>query len=100
MWQYYRDNPNDTIAESESFKCKIKMTGKTPAAANIKNAKIPFPLKYLSNFWRTVEILLIHCEINLILMWSEDCVIFSATGEIRFKITNAKLYFPFVSLSI
>ena len=76
LWQYYKDNPDDTIAESESFKCKIKMTRKTPAAGTIKDAKIVFPLKYLSNFWRTLEMLLIHCEINLILTCSEDCVIF------------------------
>ena len=42
---------------------------------------------------------LINCEINLILTWSEDCVISSATGATKFKITNTKLCVPAVTLS-
>ena len=34
LWQYYRDEPNDNLANSESFKFKVKITGKTPAADN------------------------------------------------------------------
>ena len=81
------------------FKYKIKVTGKTPAAGNTINVEIAVPLKYLSNFWRTLEILLINCEVNLILTWSKDCVISSATGETKFKITETKLYVPVVTLS-
>ena len=84
LWQYYRDDPNNNITQSESFKFKIKITGKTPAAGNTKDVEIAVPLKYLSNFWRTLEMLLINCEINLILTWSEDCPIFSATGDTKF----------------
>ena len=43
---------------------------------------------------------LINCEVNLILTWSEDCVISSATGENKFKTTDTKLYVPVVTLSI
>ena len=43
---------------------------------------------------------LINCKINLILIWSEDCVISSATGEKKFKITDTKIYVPVVTLSI
>ena len=50
LWQYYKDDPNDSIAQSESFKSKIKITGKTPAAGNKKDVEIIVPLKYLSNF--------------------------------------------------
>ena len=50
LWQYYKDDPNDNIAQSESFKSKIKLTGKTPAAGNTKDVEIIVPLKYLSNF--------------------------------------------------
>ena len=57
------------------------------------------PLKYLGNIWRTLEVPLINCEINLILSLSEDCVISFATGEIKFKVTDAKLYVPVLSLS-
>ena len=50
----------------------------------------------LSNFWITLEMPLINCEINLVLTWFKDCVISSATGEIKFKITDTKLYIPVV----
>ena len=69
LWQYYRYEPNDNLADSESFKPKIKITGKTPAAGNEKNVEIMVPLKCLSNFWRTPEMPLINCEVNIILTW-------------------------------
>ena len=50
LWQYFRDDPNDNLAESESFKSKIKITGKTNNNNNVKNVEIMVPLKYLSNF--------------------------------------------------
>ena len=79
MWQYYKDDPNDNKTQSESFKSKIKIKGKTPAAGDTKDVEIIVPLQYLSNFWRTLEMLLINCEVNLILTWSRDCAISSAT---------------------
>ena len=57
------------------------------------------PLKYLSNFWRTLEMPLINCEINLILTWSSNCVITNSTGTGTFEITGTKLYVPVVTLS-
>ena len=57
------------------------------------------PLKYLSNFWRTLEMRLINCEVNLILSWSKDCVITNSTGEEKFAITETKLYVPVLTLS-
>ena len=48
LWQYFRDEPNDDIEDSESFKSKIKITGKTPNNNNVKDVEVP--LKYLSNF--------------------------------------------------
>ena len=83
--QYYRDDLNHNITQSESFEFKIKITGKTPAAGNTKAVEIEVPLKYLSNFWKTLEMSLINCEINLILTWSGDCVISSATGAKNLK---------------
>ena len=65
LYQYYKDEPNDNIADSESFKSKVKITGKTPAAVNTKDVEIIVPLKYLSNFWRTLETPFINCEVNL-----------------------------------
>ena len=87
------------ILQSESFKSKIKVTGKNPAAGNTKDGEIIVPLKNLSNFRRTLEIPLINCEVNLTLTWLPTCVITSATGETKFKITQTKLYVPVVTLS-
>ena len=56
------------------------------------------PLKYLSNFWRTLEMPLINCEINLILNWSEKYVLSNGTKAKTFAITT-KLYVPVVTLS-
>ena len=67
LWQYYKDDPNDNIVDSESFKFKVKITGITPHNGNTKNVEIIVPLKYLSNFCRTLEMPLINCEVNLIL---------------------------------
>ena len=99
LWKYYRDEPNDNLADSESIKSKIKITGSTPNDNNAKDVEIIVPLKYLSNFWRTLEMPLINCEINLILTWSSTCFINNSTGAGRFAITDRKLYFPVVTLS-
>ena len=98
LWQYYRDKPNDNLADSESFKSKIKITGKPPADGNEKDVEIIIPLKYLSNFWRTLEMSLINCEVNLILTWSSTCVFTDSTGAGTFKIIDTKLYDPVVTL--
>ena len=87
------------MTQSESFKYKTKIRGKTSAAENTKDVKIAVPLKYLSKFWRTLEMPLINCEINLTLTWSESCVISSATGETKFRITDAKVYAPVLTSS-
>ena len=60
------------------------------------------PLKYLGNFWRTLEMPLINCVINFILTWSTNCVIVPtnvANQNGTFKITDTKLYVSVVILS-
>ena len=57
LWQYFRDEPDDDLEDSESFKSKIKITGKTPDDDNEKGVEIMVQLKYLINFWRTLEML-------------------------------------------
>ena len=100
LWQYFRDEPDDNnIEDSESFKSKIKITGKTPNNNNEKDVEIMVPLKYLSNFWRTLEMPLINCEVNLILTGSSTCVIANSNGAGTFAITDTKLYVPVVTLS-
>ena len=56
------------------------------------------PLKYLSNFWRTLEMPLINCEISLILTWPPTCVITNSTGQGKFEITDTNIYVPVVTL--
>ena len=65
LWQYYRDEPNATLSDSESFKSNLKITGNTHNNGNGKDLKMAVPLKYLSNFWRTLQMSLINCEVNL-----------------------------------
>ena len=54
------------------FKFKTKITGRIENDG-IKNVKTRVSLKHLSNFWRTLEMLLIDCEFNLILTWPARC---------------------------
>ena len=104
LWNYYRDEPNnpplndyhpltvnynaDPITNSESFKHKSNITGKTSNAnqengenteqgntKTKKNLEIVVPLKHLSNFWRTLDMPLINCEVSLTLTCSESCVL-------------------------
>ena len=56
-------------------------------------------MKYLSNFWRTLEMPLINCEVNLNLTWSSTCVTTNSNGAGTFAITDRKLYVPVVTLS-
>ena len=92
-----------------SFKYKAILIGNTEADGTKKGAKIVIPLKYLSIFWRSLKMPLINCKVELSLNWIESCVITSApigddanaTGadSTTFKITDAKLYVPNVTLS-
>ena len=59
------------------------------------------PLKYLSNFWRTLEMLLINCEVEFISTWSAGCVIIYtdvANQNPTFTITETNLYVSIVTL--
>ena len=96
------NNPNKNVINSESFKYKTSITGNTynvdlriakDAANQVNNpnfnanksgkkkVEIFVPLKYLRNFWRTLNMPLINCEVSLILTWSENCVITSMEKE-------------------
>ena len=73
--------------KSESFKSKIRITEKTPSCGNTKDGEKALQLKYLSNFWRTLEMHLIKCKINIILTCSAECIS-SATAVTKFSITD------------
>ena len=86
LWKYSNDesvvNDNGAIVNfaanitGSSFKFKDKITGQTSGYVT-KGVEMLIPLKYLSTFWRTLEIHLINCEINLILSWSANFIIAS-----------------------
>ena len=75
------------------------------------DVKVVVPLKHLSNFWKSLNIPLINCEVELILTWSKNCVLADMTRRnaqgdnpaivaptgLEFKITDTKLYVPVVS---
>ena len=70
---------------------------------NVNNVKLVVPLKYLSNFFRSLEMPLINCKINLELHWTQHCLLISVDGNnnnaVTFSITDTKLYVPKVTLS-
>ena len=101
------DVTNDNNAAS--FKYKASIIGNTEADGTKNGVKIAVPLRYLSNFWRSLEMPLINCKVELSLNWIENCVLTTAaiganadaTGaySATFKIADAKLYVPVVTLS-
>ena len=121
LYQFKRDespmnnagNPNNVaLGNSTSFKYKASLLGKADDEANdrsLKNTKIGVSLKYLSNFFRSLEMPLINCKIHLELNWNNDCVMYGADTyaggdnandrEAKFQITSTKLYVPVVTLS-
>ena len=114
LWGFKRDemvNNADVTNDNNapSFKYKANLIGNTETNRTKKRVKIVAPLKYLSNFWRSLETPLINCKIELSLIWIKNCVLTSApiggdanaTGadSATFEITDAKLYVPVVTLS-
>ena len=90
--QHLNLNPQSHILFSqvlfEKKNSKPKKTGKGPNNVNTKDVEVAVPLKYMSNFLRTLEMPSINCEINLILTWLVNCVITNSTGARTFAITN------------
>ena len=82
------------------FKYKQNITG-SKRNNGTKNVQVIVPLKYLSNFWKILEMPLISRESNIILTWSANCVIsnYAANQNTTYAITNTKLYVQVVTLS-
>ena len=91
LWNYYRDQPSNPLwTNSESFKYKTSITGNTynvddddnnydPNKVGKNEAEIVILLKYFSNFWRSLNIPLINCEVEIILSWTKNCVLVDMT---------------------
>ena len=108
LYQYKRDEPREddavadlTVDDSSSLKFKISLLGNPVVANNIAriNAKVVVPLKYLSNFFRSLEMPLINCRIKLDLTWKKECVLSTDDGNSVFIINDTKMYVPVVTLS-
>ena len=112
LYQYKRDEQpeDDAVAEltadnSDSLKYKIKLLSNVTEvagdAAGVRrlNVKVVVPLKYLSNFFRSLEMPLINCKIKLNLTWKKECALSTDAGEAVFIINDTKLYVPVVTLS-
>ena len=136
MRNYYRDEltdetndnngPNKNVINSKSFNYKTSITGSTynvprritGADGATKEVEIAVPLKHLGNFWNSLNILLVNCEVSLALSWSANGVTTSmekrlvtaakggntavygdSTESAAFKIKDCKLYVPVVTLS-
>ena len=106
LWQFKRDkvlagNAELTIDNSQSFKYKAALLGKTANHNDgknfVKEAKIVVPLKYLSNFWRSLE-MPVNCKAYLELNWVEDCILSSDEDSAKFA-TDTKLHVPVVTVS-
>ena len=130
LFNYYRDEPKDyntdddnpinvSIRGSKSFDYKANITGSL-ADGELEKQDVPIaiPLKYLGNFWRSLDIPLINCEITLILSWYKECVLvgkalrnapdlqpnppiaaIESPTSAKFEITDCKLYVPVITLS-
>ena len=112
LWQYCKEitaeddagNIDDfngaNATNSSNFKTKI--TGQISDNGRINIVEIMIPLKYLSNFWRTLEMRLTNCEVEVILTQSESCVIIytNVANQVpTFTIRERNLYVPVVTLS-
>ena len=108
LYQYKRDErpEDDAVANltddnSSSFKYKVSLLGNPVVVNNISriNVKVVVPLKYVSNFLRSLEMPLINCKIKLNLTWKKECVLSTDVGAAVFIINDTKLYVPVVTLS-
>ena len=104
MWNFERDEivnnayvTNDNNAPS--FKYKVSIIGNTEDNGTKNKVEIAVPLKYLSNFWRSIKTPLINCKVELSLKWYDRCLLTTANTA-TFKITDAKLYVPIVTLAV
>ena len=104
LWQFKRDeiegdadltvNAQHIPNNSSLFKYKSSFI------TNRNGVKIAVPLKYLSNFWRSLEMPLINCKIELSLKWYENCILSSSGTITTFAITDTKLYVSVVTFKI
>ena len=116
LWFYSKDNATNFNADVDNnnnfkyFGYKTKLLENIESDnsnAILRNATIAVPWKYLSNFWRSLEIPLIHCKVELKPIWTKYCGLSAAgadnpnaiSNDIIFTIKDIKLYVPVIMLS-
>ena len=108
LYQYKRDEPPEanainelTTDTSSSFKYKVDLLGNPVLDGNVakRSVKVVVPLKYLINFFRSLEMPLINCKIKLNLTWKKECVLSTDNGNAVFIINDTKMYVPVVTFS-
>ena len=101
LYQYKRDEPpegdpipNLAVDNSGSFKYKVNLLGDPVLDGAIAKRRVKFvvPSKYLSNFFRSLEMPLINCKIKLNLTWKRECVLSTDAGDAVFIINDTKMY--------
>ena len=106
LYQFKRDEPPDDNANvannTISLVYKSKLIKGTDDS-NVNKVNLVVPLKYVSNFFRSLEMPLVNCKIDLELTWHKACMISCANATagqvVSFMITDTKLYVPIVTLS-
>ena len=102
LWQFKRDEierDNDLTVDAQHIPNNLSsFKYKSSFIKNRNGAKIAVSLKYLSNFWRSLEMPLINCKVELSLRWYENCILPSAGTAATFAITDTKFYVPVVTL--
>ena len=108
LYQYKQDEPPEanaiddlTVNNSSSFKYKVNLLGNPvlDGAVAKRSVKVVVPLKYLSNFFRSLELPLINCKIKLNVTWKKEFVLSTDAGDAVFIINDTKMYVPVVTLS-
>ena len=108
LYQYKRDEPPEanavadlTVNNSSSFKYKVSLLSNPVLDGNItkRSVKVGVSLKYLSNFFRSLEMPLINCKIKLNLTWKKECVLSNHHGDAVFVTNDTKMYVPVITLS-
>ena len=95
------NNADLTVDDSFLFKYKSNLLGNATVEngnAIWKNANIIVPLKYISSFFRSLELHLINTKLFIQLNYTKNSVISNAAGNSTFKITKTELYIPVVTL--
>ena len=103
LWQFRRDetegNVDLTVNAQHIRNNSLSFKYKSSFITNRNGVKIVVPLKYLSSFWRSLEMPLINSKVELSLKWHENCILPNLVGDSTFTVTDAKLYVSIVTLS-